>query len=131
MKTILCFFAVILAVQALTDEQKQKFRAIGDACIKSTGANQELIDKVRAGDHSSNDAQLPVFFDCVMTKIGVLDADGNFKLETALGFVTDEDKETVTNAINKCTKVAGAPSKINTWEYNKCYEIERPGRIAF
>ncbi|XP_012540582.1 general odorant-binding protein 56d [Monomorium pharaonis] len=85
MKAIIIVLAisVIAVLGQLTDEQKAKLREHKESCISETGVDSTLIENAKKGDIAENDEKLTCFADCLLKKIGIINANGDIDWEVA------------------------------------------------
>lgn len=117
-------------MQAFTEEQKRKLKEHYTVCIKSTGANPELVKKARGGDFNFEDDKVKSYVFCVMKRIGLLSDTAAFRKDVALGKLEEAKRDQAGKAIDNCLaryKKENASSDQLAWNFLKCYQSILPG----
>ncbi|KPJ03487.1 B2 protein [Papilio xuthus] len=139
MKYFVVFAICLVAVQALTDEQKEKLKKHRSECLAESKAVEEQVDKLKTGDFTNENDDLKKYTLCLMVKSELMTKDGKFKKDVALAkvpnagkrvlilkmFVT-ADKPTVEKLIDACLANKGSTPQQNAWNYVKCYHEKDP-----
>ncbi|XP_044265392.1 uncharacterized protein LOC123011816 [Tribolium madens] len=126
MKFLVCLLFVIVAVNALTQDQKEKLDKISKECKNQSGVSQELIDKARTGE-LTNDPKLKAQIYCVSKKTGLATEAGEINmdnLKTKLKKVAANDDE-VNKIIQKCVVKKPTPEE-TAFEVYKCLHANKP-----
>lgn len=63
----------------ITPEQRHKAEEHIKVCVKETGASEEAVNKLKAGNFANHDEKTQCFAKCFMEKAGFLDAEGKFQ----------------------------------------------------
>ncbi|XP_044745333.1 uncharacterized protein LOC123307181 [Coccinella septempunctata] len=129
MKFLVVAACAIIAVQALTDEQKEKLKNYSTACSESTGVDKEAITNARKGLFTDNEKYKDYLF-CMSKKIGYQNEAGEIQKdvlrEKALTALKDE--KLVDNLIEKCAVAKDTPQN-TAFETIKCYYENNPKHI--
>ncbi|KPJ17734.1 B2 protein [Papilio machaon] len=127
MKYFVVFAICLVAVQALTDEQKEKLKKHRSECLAESKAVEEQVDKLKTGDFTNENEDLKKYTLCLMVKSELMTKDGKFKKDVALAKVPNAaDKPTVEKLIDACLANKGSTPQQNAWNYVKCYHEKDP-----
>ncbi|CAG4954887.1 unnamed protein product [Parnassius apollo] len=127
MKSFIVLAICLVAVQALTDEQKEKLKKHRTECLAETKANEEQVNKLKTGDFSTENEELKKYVLCLMEKSELMTKDGKFKKDVALAKVPNPaDKPTVEKLIDTCLANKGETPQDTAWNYAKCYHEKDP-----
>ncbi|XP_013147646.1 PREDICTED: general odorant-binding protein 56a-like [Papilio polytes] len=127
MKYLVVFAICLVAVQALTDEQKEKLKKHRSECLAESKAVEEQVDKLKTGDFTNENEDLKKYALCLMVKSELMTKDGKFKKDVALAKVPNAaDKPTVEKLIDACLANKGSTPQQNAWNYVKCYHEKDP-----
>ncbi|XP_068619495.1 B2 protein-like [Battus philenor] len=127
MKSFIVLAVCLVAVQALTDEQKEKLKKHRSECLAETKANEEQVNKLKTGDFTNENEELKKYTLCLMNKSELMSKDGKFKKDVALAKVPNAaDKPTVEKLIDACLANKGNTPQQNAWNYVKCYHEKDP-----
>ncbi|CAH2054847.1 unnamed protein product, partial [Iphiclides podalirius] len=127
MKSFVVLAICLVAVQALSDEQKEKLKKHRTECLTETKANNDQVDKLKTGDFTTENEELKKYVLCLMTKSELMSKDGKFKKDVALAKVPNAaDKPTVEKLIDTCLANKGNTPQQTAWNYVKCYHEKDP-----
>nr|AVH84924.1 odorant binding protein 17 [Harmonia axyridis]QTE76116.1 odorant binding protein 8 [Harmonia axyridis] len=121
MKFLVVAACVLLTVQALTDEQREKLKEHSTACAKSTGVDPEAIANAKKGTFS-DDEKFKDYLFCVSKKIGFQNEAGEIQKDVVKqkATVALKDEKLVDEIIKKCAVVKDTPQN-TAFEVAKCY----------
>nr|QOE77715.1 odorant binding protein 56d-3 [Bactrocera dorsalis] len=127
---LLAFVAVAAAqegVNKLTEEQKQKARALGTECLKETGASEEAIRALIKGDDSQVDGKVKCFSKCMQEKLGFVENGkvNEEKVQNFLGKLIGEENAKATQA--KCNDLKGTDECDTAFQIRQCYAAGHEG----
>ncbi|VVC93553.1 general odorant-binding protein 56a-like [Leptidea sinapis] len=122
MKVLLVLAVCVFAVQALTDEQKEKLKKHRSECLVETKADEQLVNKLKTGDFKTETEPLKKYALCMLIKSELMTKDGKFKKDVALAKVPNEaNKPAVEKLIDACLANKGNTPQQTAWNYVKCY----------
>nr|ARO70205.1 Odorant Binding Protein 46 [Dendrolimus punctatus] len=132
MKAFILVAVCFVAVQALTDEQKEKLKKHKTECLAETKPDEQLVAKLKNGDYKTESEPLKKYALCMMVKSELMTKDGKFKKDVALAKVPDAaDKPMVEKHIDACLANKGNTPQETAWRYVKCYYEKDPKHAIF
>ncbi|OWR46117.1 general odorant-binding protein 56a-like [Danaus plexippus] len=132
MKTFIVLAAILVAAQALTDEQKQKLNKHKSECLAEFKPDEQLVEKLKAGDFKTENEPLKKYVLCMLMKSELMTKEGKFKKDVALAKVPNpEDKPAVEKLIDACLANKGNTPQQTAWNYAKCYHEKDPNHSIF
>ncbi|PBC30240.1 General odorant-binding6d [Apis cerana cerana] len=94
MKTIIFIFAFCLVgILAVSEESITKLRKIESVCVEENGIDLQKADDVKKGIFDKNDEKLACYVDCMLKKVGFVNADTTFNEEKFRERTTKLDSE--------------------------------------
>ncbi|CAF4841106.1 unnamed protein product [Pieris macdunnoughi] len=122
MKSLFVLAVCVLAVQALTEEQKEKLQKHRGECLAESKADEQLVTKLKTGDFKTENEPLKKYALCMLIKSELMTKDGKFKKDVALAKVPNAaDKPAVEKLIDTCLANKGNTPQQTAWNYAKCY----------
>ncbi|KAH8418334.1 hypothetical protein KR222_000104, partial [Zaprionus bogoriensis] len=121
----LIFSLTLIKQEQLTEEQKDKAREIGAACIAKEGVTKEQALALREGKFDNTDEKVKCFAKCFLEELKFL-VDGQLKpdaVEQKLGPIFGID--TVKAAQAKCDSLKGANECDTAFQLFKCYHTHK------
>ncbi|XP_022117197.2 general odorant-binding protein 56a isoform X1 [Pieris rapae] len=122
MKSLFVLAVCVLAVQALTEEQKEKLKKHRSECLAESKADEQLVSKLKTGDFKTENEPLKKYALCMLIKSELMTKDGKFKKDVALAKVPNAaDKPAVEKLIDACLANKGTTPQQTAWNYAQCY----------
>ncbi|KAH0819362.1 hypothetical protein MTP99_000182 [Tenebrio molitor] len=130
MKVFVVFVFAVVAVQALTDEQKEKIKAYHKECSAQSGVDQELISKARKGDFA-DDPKLKEHLFCFSKKAGFQNDAGDIQKDVLKTKLNAElkDEAATDKLIEKCAVKKATPQE-TAFDTIKCYYENSPTHVS-
>ncbi|KAL0114708.1 hypothetical protein PUN28_011782 [Cardiocondyla obscurior] len=110
MKAIVIVLAisVVAVLGELTDEQRAKLKAYKVSCITESGVDPTVVENAKKGQAPENDEKLACFATCMLTKIGIMTADGEVDWDVARSKLpSDVPSEKADQLYNACKDISG------------------------
>ncbi|XP_029157120.1 general odorant-binding protein 56a-like [Nylanderia fulva] len=112
MKAIVIIFAFTIVTvlgSGLTDEQKEKLKQYKESCIAESGVDPTVVENAKKGEIDVNDEKLACFLNCIVKKIGIINANGDIDWEVARAKAPSSlSQEQIERIQTNCQNVAGS-----------------------
>ncbi|XP_025265691.1 general odorant-binding protein 56a [Camponotus floridanus] len=111
MKAVIVVFAVtiVAVLGGITDEQKAKLKQYKESCIIESGVDPIVVENAKNGQVAEGDEKLACFGNCILKKLGIINANGDIDWEVARSKVPPGiSQEQIDHVYNKCQNVAGS-----------------------
>ncbi|XP_033217818.1 general odorant-binding protein 56a-like isoform X2 [Belonocnema kinseyi] len=109
MKTFSMIFGLCIAgiLAESTDPKRSDWEVDRDDCIKESGIEPVVVEKIAYGHFVENDEKQGCFAACMAKKKGLMNSDGSIN-ESKLNVRGSVSKERADVIINKCKVIKGA-----------------------
>nr|UTN00826.1 odorant binding protein [Semanotus bifasciatus] len=111
MKTFVAvlFVVALAAAKPLSDEAKEKMKAINEECAKDSGIEEGDLLKVL--EEAGDDSKVKEHMFCFQEKLGIINADGEIQKDVLKEKLVDffDDDAKVEDIITKCAEEKDSP----------------------
>ncbi|XP_004923303.2 uncharacterized protein LOC101744692 [Bombyx mori] len=109
------------------ENEVRALRAFQADCAEDVQVKPDLVVNLKSGDWQTEDVSLKKWALCVLMKLGLMTAQGVFKMNEAMSKIPDmNDKIIAEKLIDDCLSLQATTPHDAAWNYIKCHHQKDP-----